>query len=182
MELSFIGFSSPAASSSRLCSETYPASNSGLQPTWAAALPPSELWHHRVAVHAAEPVAVSRREMVEALLQTYAAPCLAVAISVVYFAKSPSGQSTTERLLVSAHGALIACLFAVAICVAMLQLSELTWATPWTLLCLLPLASIIYSLVRFRGPRQTHLLQILNCLCLAWTWLFGGMAITGEFV
>ena len=36
-------------------------SNSGLQPTWTAALLPSKLCHHRVAVHAAEPVAVRRQ-------------------------------------------------------------------------------------------------------------------------
>lgn len=38
----------------------WPTANFGLQPTWTAALLPSELCHHRVAVHAAEPGAVSR--------------------------------------------------------------------------------------------------------------------------
>ena len=37
------------------------APNSGLQPTWTAAFLPCRLCHHRVAVHAAEPVAVSWR-------------------------------------------------------------------------------------------------------------------------
>jgi hypothetical protein len=40
-----------------------PTPNSGLQPTWTAALPCSELRYHGVAVHAAEPEAVRRHEM-----------------------------------------------------------------------------------------------------------------------
>lgn len=40
-----------------------PAPNSGLQPTWPAALPPSKLCHHGVAGHAAEPWSVSPPDM-----------------------------------------------------------------------------------------------------------------------
>jgi hypothetical protein len=50
----------------------------------------------------------------------------------------------------------------------------------FNLMCLLCVALIVISFIFFRGPKKLHLLQLLNFLLLAWTWVLGTFAISGA--
>ena len=105
-------------------------------------------------------------------------PLLAVAISVIYFIKSPRGEPAARRLLASAHGVVIAVLYVGAISIWLSGNSQRELGTPFLLLLLVPFASIIASFFLFRGPKLIHLLQLVNVLLLLWTGVVGGIAVT----
>ena len=105
-------------------------------------------------------------------------PLLAVVISVIYFKTSPRGEPVARRLLASAHGVAIAVLYVGAISIWLSGNSQREFGTPFFLLLLVPLASIIASFFIFRGPKLIHLLQLLNLLLLVWTGVVGGIAVT----
>ena len=107
---------------------------------------------------------------------------LAVAISVIYFRNSPRTEPLARRLLASAHGVVIAVLFISAIAIWLSGHSQERLGTPFQLLLLIPLALMIASFFLFKGPKATHLLQILDVVCLLWTWFVGGMAVTGDWL
>jgi hypothetical protein len=50
----------------------------------------------------------------------------------------------------------------------------------FNLICLLCVALIVISFIFFRGPKKLHLLQLLNFLLLAWTWVLGTFSISGA--
>jgi hypothetical protein len=106
-----------------------------------------------------------------------------VAISIAYFWLGRREPSLVTRILVSAHG-----VFAAALYLGALGLWEVTrayrpWAGwPFLLLHLIPIASIIYALFRFSGPKLLHLSQIANLGCMVYTYFVGGMAVTGDWL
>src|ERR1700686_2159466 len=109
-------------------------------------------------------------------------PLLAIAVSVVYFRRSPKVQPLAQRLLVSAHGVVIAAIYLCAMCVWWSGSSRTVLGEPYAFSLAVPLLLIIVSFLKFRGPRPTHFFQILNLFCLHATFLIGGMAITGHWL
>jgi len=115
------------------------------------------------------------------VLGWFGAPVLLpAAVSVVYFWQSPPVQSLRDRLLISAHGVLISVSYLGAMFVGARHASSELLAAPFVLLLVLAIALMQLAIRRFRGPRRVHLLQIVNVVCLGWTFFIGGMVITGE--
>ena len=87
------------------------------------------------------------------------------------------------RIFVSAHGAAGALLYVAALITWDVAPNYRPWAAwPYLLLFLLPLASVIYALVRFRGPRWLHVIQLFNLWAFAYALFIGGMAVTGDWL
>jgi hypothetical protein len=107
---------------------------------------------------------------------------LMIAISVAYYRMGKNVQTATVRFLTSAHGLIAAVLYIGALLLWELRLSRLEFAIPFLALYLLPLASIIYSFVRFSGSKLVHLLQLPNLALMFYTSFVGGMAVTGDWL
>jgi hypothetical protein len=105
-----------------------------------------------------------------------------MAISVVYFRRSPKVQPLAERALVSAHGFVIAAIYICAMCIWWSGASRASLGLPYAFSLLIPLSLIIVSFLKFRGPRSTHFLQLANVFCLGATFFIGGMAVTGDWL
>jgi hypothetical protein len=104
-----------------------------------------------------------------------------VVISVVYYVTNQSDRIGI-RLFVSAHGLLGAVVFSAAIATWVAKLSSVSLVWPFTLLFVLPVASMLVSLVSHRGSKLVHLLLVPELMCLAWAWFVGGMAITSDWL
>jgi predicted membrane channel-forming protein YqfA (hemolysin III family) len=110
------------------------------------------------------------------------APIVALAISAVYFFASASSASLARRFLVSGHGALIAAIYCGAMGVALLGHSSPQLGDVFGAVLALPFALIVVSLMLYPGRKRIHFLQIPNLLCLGWTAIWGGMAVTGKWL
>ncbi len=104
-----------------------------------------------------------------------------VVTSFVYFSSNRSTRLGT-RLGVSVHGLLGTALFSGAVALWMTGGSRDSLAWPFTLLFVLPLASMLAALLFHRGTRIAHLLLAAELFCLALAWFVGGMAITDEWL
>ena len=114
--------------------------------------------------------------------QWFLAPLLAIVISVVYFRSSPISQTIAMRLLASAHGCAIAVLYFGALSVFWANAAHPRYELPFFVLLAGPVALMMSSFFIYRGPTSVHFLQILNLLCLAWTFFIGIMAVTGNWL
>jgi hypothetical protein len=103
---------------------------------------------------------------------------LAPLVSLAYFLASPRSESVRRRLLVSAHGAVIASVWLVVASIG----ERPAWGTAFTLLMLVPLALIGFSFFAFRGRPSVHILQVVNLVALGWTYFIGSMSITGKWL
>jgi F0F1-type ATP synthase assembly protein I len=110
------------------------------------------------------------------------APLLAVAVSVIYFCRSPQTEPIMRRIAASAHGIAIALIYVGALSLNFAHLESQRWSTPFSIILLLPLMLIVLFVLLFRGHPETHWFQLLNLLCLAWTAFIGGMAVTGDWL
>jgi len=107
-------------------------------------------------------------------------PVIALVISFIYFWTSPRSQPLPARLLASLHGATICALYVLAIAVASTGKSKYEFGWPYALAMAIPVLLIVASFFVYRGRKATHWLQPLNLLCVFWTFIGGGMLITGE--
>jgi hypothetical protein len=105
-----------------------------------------------------------------------------MAISVVYFWRSPKVQPLAQRLLVSAHGAAIAAIYLCAMYIWWSGSSRASLALPFMFSLMIPLLLIVVSFLKFRGLRSIHLLQLANLFCLGATFFIGAMAVTGDWL
>jgi len=115
-------------------------------------------------------------------VQALIAPVLAVGISAIYFTASPKTEPLAKKLLVSAHGVVIAALYFGAMSVFWLHRSSDAFAKPFSYLLLVPVLLILTSLFVFRGREGIHWLLLVNLACLAWTAFVGIMAVTGDWL
>jgi|SRR4030095_1431329 hypothetical protein len=112
-------------------------------------------------------------------LESWGAPLFASVVSIIYFRSSPRAQALWERVTVSAHGASIAALYFGAMSIWWAGASRSSFATPFALASVLPVA-LSSRFIRFRGQRTVHFLQTVNLLCFIWTLFVGSMAVTGD--
>jgi hypothetical protein len=116
------------------------------------------------------------------VIQFWAAPLLALGVSIAYFFASPSSQSVPVRLLASSHGAAIALVYVGALIVSTAGIAKPGLAVPFLLALGVPVLLALLSFFVFRGRPLTHALQLVNVACLAWAFFIGTMAITGEWL
>lgn len=117
-----------------------------------------------------------------AVVVWFAAPAIALAVSVVYFRRSKDDPSVRRRLATSSHGVAIALLYLVSMTFPISGAYDPKYGGPFAYALIAPLTLIAISLVYYRGSMQTHWLQIPNALSLAWTGIMGSMAITGQWL
>lgn len=110
------------------------------------------------------------------------APALAFLTSVAYFKSSPKSESLNKRIIVSAHGVVIAALYMVAMTIFWAQKADPKFITPFLFSMVVPLLLITVSFIFYRGRKVIHFLQLLNLLCLGWTFFVGSMAVTGDWL
>ena len=105
-----------------------------------------------------------------------------VAVSAGYFLSAPSA-TRRNRILSSLHGALASAIYLGALAVWEVSPTTRAWAAwPYLLSFIAPLASIVYALFRFTGPKLLHLTQLANLWGMLYAMLIGGMAITGDWL
>lgn len=117
-----------------------------------------------------------------AIAQFWLAPLLALGTSAVYFITSPATQTLTRKVGASAHGASIAALYIGALTFSAVGSAKPSYGIPFIALLLVPAALILLSLIWYEGRRPIHALQLVNVLCLVWTFFLGSMAITGNWL
>jgi hypothetical protein len=120
----------------------------------------------------------------DGLIQWYGAPVVMIGVSVAYFVADVRRPAFRQRLWVSAHGLAGAALYFGAFLVAWaLPLNYRPYlALPYAALLLVPLVLVGVSLVKFRGNRLVHLLQVPNVAALLWSAFVGAMAVTGDWL
>jgi len=99
--------------------------------------------------------------------------------SIVYWRTNRS-LNLIKRLLVSAHGILVLLVFGLAFSISHLKLSSFDHMQWYSVLCGVPLISVVYSLYAHRGTKLLHLIHIGVILALLWALIIGGMYITGD--
>lgn len=114
--------------------------------------------------------------------QFWLAPVLTLLVSVAYFRASPSAQRLGERIAVSAHGAVIAGLYFGAMFLWLSGASRPAYGKPFVYALAVPIALMVFALVRFRGRASVHLLQLINIVGLVWAFFIGSMAVTGDWL
>ena len=116
-------------------------------------------------------------------LEFYGPALLLLTISALYFVLDKKDTPMRQRVLTSAHGAIGFSLFLGAYLVGAVfsgYRPYLAW--PYLLSFLVPLASIVYALGKYRGPKLLHLLQGPSMFAMLWAMFVGGMAITGDWL
>jgi hypothetical protein len=117
-----------------------------------------------------------------AVLQMYGAPIFMLMISGAYFVATDHSVELLDRVVWSSHGLSAALLNLGAMAVWMSGNARPSFAAPFMFLHLIPVALILFSLVRFKGKKLVHLLQIPNSLFLMWSLFVGSMAVTGTWL
>lgn len=102
--------------------------------------------------------------------------------SFVYFRASPVAESVIQRIAVSLHGVAVTSLCVAAVLVGMVGTPNRGLVELFHLLLLVPIVLALYSFWRFKGPWAIHFLQGINLLWLAFSFLFGSMAVSGVWL
>lgn len=118
--------------------------------------------------------------------EVYLTPILTVLISLIYFCTSPKEQRLYIRLAISGHGVAIAVLYVSPILIHRVMTSPPTAENIiheiWSYFLIVPVILMFFSLLKFRGPLLVHILQIINMMGLAWTFLLGSMFLTSQWL
>ena len=135
-------------------------------------------------VHGRSTRSLERTRKMDAFLayaQFWAAPIIMFAVSAAYFSADREPR-VSRRIIASAHGAVAAAIYFGAVAIHWAGKSRVAFDLPYLALMLIPVALIIASFFKFRGPRIVHVLQFLNVPALVWSLFIGEMAITGEWL
>ena len=118
-----------------------------------------------------------------AFIEWYLPTVFMLAASILYFWTNKGEKNLWIRIGVSAHGIAASVLYLGAMLIWNVTRAYHPWAAlPFLLAYLIPLASIIYGCFRYSGPKMVHLSQVLNVVCIFYTYCVGGMAITGDWL
>ena len=111
-----------------------------------------------------------------------ALPLVLLAVSGTYFFADRRNTDIVSRLLYSSHGAIACVLFAGAFLVAAVFQPRVGYGLPFLALYTVPLGVALASLIRYRGPKIVHLLQVPNICAMLFSLVIGHMAVTGEWL
>lgn len=103
-------------------------------------------------------------------------------ISYAYFMAADRSAGVVDRVVWSAHGIAGAIIYLSAMAVGISGIAQASFVHIFLSLQLIPVALILFSLLRFRGARLIHVLQIPNVLCLLWGVFIGSMAVIGDWL
>jgi len=106
---------------------------------------------------------------------------IGIAIGAVYFAMSHGTSALWQRLLASAYGPSMACLFAAAAWWPDEHRYSQASVQVFYWLQLIPLALLVYALAAYPGPRRLHWLLVpLGVVAWTWTFALGFLFVHGE--
>lgn len=104
-----------------------------------------------------------------------------VLVSVSYYLGSPRTETVTHKWLVSLHGVSISALCLAAVLVGGFGNPQQENWPLFGFLCLAAALLVVYAVVRFRGRKLLHGLQLINILWLVFAVVLGRMAVTGTW-
>ena len=103
-----------------------------------------------------------------------------VFVSLIFWFKD--SNSLKFRLFVSAHGLLVLAVFGIAYLIFLTGIIK-TWLLYFFfVLLLLPICSIVFSFIYFKGHKLFHVLHLITLLALFWVFFVGGMMVTHDFI
>ena len=102
--------------------------------------------------------------------------------SIIYYRAAAPTLARPVKLLVSAHGLCLAALYMLAMTIFWAEKAKPAFALPFLLSLLLPVGLMLVSLVKFKGHRVAHWLQLINVACILWVAFIGIMAVTGDWL
>ena len=105
---------------------------------------------------------------------------LSVVVSWVYWRKIRGTIRT--RLLASCHSISLLIILILALLFGLNGFNSLSFQAPFTIILLMPIASVLYSLKVFDGDKRIHTLHLWNLVALIWTWFIGSMAVSGDWL
>lgn len=105
---------------------------------------------------------------------------LSVGISLAFWINIKGDVKT--KLLASMHSAFLLFILIFALFLGLNGHANETYQVPFTVILLIPLASIAYSFKIYEGSKRIHILHLWNFVALIWTWFIGSMAITGDWL
>lgn len=117
-----------------------------------------------------------------AFLSLYGAAAVLLFVSILYFRFAKTGTSLRLRFLTSAHGAVGAIVFLLALAIGFSGRDHPSYGQPYLVAWMLPASLTLVSLMRYPGPATMHLLQVFNVMAFAWAWFIGTMAVTGVWI
>jgi hypothetical protein len=120
-------------------------------------------------------------EKLAALIQWFGAPIVAVAISGMYLLMTHS-LSIGKRIAVSAHGFSLAVIYLFAAAAHETGHSRPEFVWPFLATFVLPVTSIVLSLVWYPGRKMLHLLLVPLLYCALWIAFIGSIAVTGDWL
>jgi hypothetical protein len=110
-------------------------------------------------------------------LCSYLAICLGVTMA---FWLSNQKVNIVERILISAHGAIIVILLGTSYLISLFKLSSFDYLSIYSALCTLPIISAIICIFRHKGQKSLLILLIPLLPALIGTFFLGGMYVTGD--
>jgi hypothetical protein len=115
------------------------------------------------------------------LLIMFGGALLGVTVGITYFVRSDRASALWQRLLASAYGPSLACLFVAAAAWPDAYRYTPTGVQIFYWLQCVPLALLVYTLAAYPGPRRTHWLLVpMGLLAWAWTFALGFLFVHGE--
>ncbi len=101
------------------------------------------------------------------------------ATSLIYFRAGDATDSIQSRLLAASHGFLGTLVFIIAILAAFIDQPSPHLREPYLMLWLVPLLFVGVSIVRFKGPKRTHLLLVPLLAAMGWAIVLGHIIVGG---
>ena len=105
---------------------------------------------------------------------------ISIAVSLIYWIKD--SNRGIKRVVTSAHSVILLVLFGAALAIGFYGYSNKSLLIPFHISLAIPVASIIASLVLFKGSKWIHLMHMWNLLALPLTWFVGSMAVSGDWL
>ncbi len=105
---------------------------------------------------------------------------ISIGVSLIYWLKD--SNTGFKRIAVSAHSVILLVLFGATFVIGYYGYSDKSLLAPFYSLLTIPIASIIASLVLFKGSKWIHFAHLWNLMALPWTWFVGSMAVSGDWL
>lgn len=91
-------------------------------------------------------------------------------------------MTKTSRIAVSVAGPLISFLYLMSLTIGLRGYGNLKFAQVFFVALIVPCIFVLYALVKYRGPKKIHALQVLNVLALIDSYFIGTMAISDNWL
>ncbi|WP_050469501.1 hypothetical protein [Herbaspirillum chlorophenolicum] len=102
-------------------------------------------------------------------------------IGICYFLQSRD-LAKTPRIAVSIAGPLISFLYLASLAIGLRGYGNAKFTQVFSASLIVPCIFILYTLIKYKGPKKIHTLQVFNVLALIDTYFVGTMAIADNWL